>query len=65
MSDLWSVSRTEIDRAVRAIVTERGYSVARVYSLSSGLYVNAELTNGSMVTIGDRPITSWLWNNGE
>ena len=53
---LWNLNRQEICRAVLKIAKQRGLELKKIYSLTSGLWVSAELTNGHIVNFYDYQI---------
>lgn len=57
---LWKLTRQEIIKAVLKIAIHRGLEVIKVYSLSSGLFVSVQLSNGHIVNIQDYEIQEVL-----
>ena len=57
---LWRLTRQEIVKAVLKIVRQRRLEISKIYSLSSGLYIHAQLSNGHIITIADYEIQGVL-----
>ena len=53
---LWRLTREEIVKAVLKIAQQRGLEIRKVYSLTTGLWVNAQLSNGHIVNFYDYQI---------
>ena len=50
---LWQLTREQIVKAILKIARDRGLEISKVYSLSSGLYVAVQLSNGHIINIQD------------
>ena len=64
---LWRYDFSEIKKAVFAIGIDRGIKIAKVYGLTSGLYVTGVLENGNMLNFSDTVIADKIYdmkNNG-
>jgi hypothetical protein len=61
--DLWHADASTIRTAAEAIMRHRGYPVAQVHRLTSGLSVEVTLTNGHSVTLGEDVIRRYVWRN--
>ena len=59
---LWRLTREQIVKAVLAIARQRGFEVKKVYSLTTGLWIAVELTNGHILTINDWQIQEYKEN---
>lgn len=53
---LWRYTRAQIVKAVLRIAQSRGLEIRKVYSLSTGLWVSAQLVNGHIITFQDYEI---------
>ena len=58
MPDLDSIKREVREAAAKRIIERRGHEVAQIFSLSSGLGLTVELTDGRTVTIGSCEIAA-------
>ena len=61
--DLWHATRDTIVAAAHGIMTRRGYSVASVEQLTTGLWVSVTLTNGDRVNLGEAEIHRYVWSH--
>ena len=53
---LWRYSREQITEAVLKIAHQRGLEIRKVYSLTSGLWISAQLNNGNIINFYDYQI---------
>lgn len=57
---LWRYSREQIVKAVLQIIRSRGFEVKKVYSLTTGLWIAVQLSNGHIINIQDYEIQEVL-----
>ena len=50
---LWSLTREQIIKAILTIAKQRGLEIKKVYSLTTGLWVAVQLSNGHILNIND------------
>ena len=51
--DLWHYKRDSIDTAVKTLAIKRGLQVKKVYGLTTGLWITAELNDGRLMNFCD------------
>lgn len=60
---LWRYTRQEIVKAVLKIAKQRGIEIRKVYSLSTGLWVSAQLVNGHIINFQGYEIAEAIYND--